>query len=76
MKDLSEITILDILSFYIGLKNFDLNLSQTDLQKQTQEIDAKVDQKIHKALDEIHKHLETQDQKIDYIIKLLGEKKE
>ena len=56
-----EYTFLDILSlinFMIGLQNLDLNVDQQDLEG---------------VVREIHSHLEMQDQKIDYILKLLEE---
>ena len=54
-----EITFLDtlgIMSFLIGVQNLDLNITQEDAQY---------------ILTDIHKHLEKQDAKIDYIIKEL-----
>ena len=52
-----ELTFLDILaimSFCIGLQNLDLNVAQEDLDKQTQELDAR----LRKVVDDIHKHLQ------------------
>lgn len=63
-----ELTFLDILaimSFCIGLQNLDLNVAQEDLDKQTQELDAR----LRKVVDDIHKHLQEQDIKIDRILK-------
>ena len=71
MNDLNNITILDILSFYIGIKNLGMNISQNDLQNQTTDLDKKFSDKMEVALKEIHEHLERQDKKIDYLINLL-----
>ena len=65
-----QLTFLDIvalLSFYIGLENLDLNIGQSDLDRQTQELDARLRENIK----DIHDHLRMQDEKLD---KLLGEK--
>lgn len=67
---------INLLSFIIGLKNLDINVSQTDLQEETKVLDKKLDIKIHAALEDIHSHLEKQDQKLDYIIQLLEEERE
>lgn len=69
--DNGEITFLDLLaimSFCIGLQNLDLNIAQEDLDNQTQELDAR----LRKVVDDIHKHLQKQDAKIDYIISTLN----
>ena len=67
---------INLLSLIIGIKNLDMNISQTDLQEETKRLDKKVDEKVHSALEEIHTHLQRQDKKLDYIIKLLEELKE
>ena len=70
-----EFTVIDIislLSFAIGLENLEMNISQTDLQEETQKLDAAVDKKVQFALTEIHTHLEEQDKKIDLILKRIG----
>ena len=51
-----QLTFLDIvalLSFYIGLENLDLNIGQSDLDRQTQELDARLRENIK----DIHDHL-------------------
>ena len=65
-----EFTFLDILTimgFCIGLQNLDLNISQENLDNQTQELDAR----LHKVVDDIHQHLALQDKKIDKILEVL-----
>ena len=65
-----EWTFLDIIglmSFCIGLQNLDLNITQDNLDSQTQELDAK----LRAVVDDIHEHLKAQDKKIDNINKLL-----
>ena len=65
-----EFTFLDIISiisFCVGLQNLDLNIAQEDLDNQTQELD----RKLHEVIDDIHQHLQMQDEKIDTILKEL-----
>lgn len=67
-----EITFLDaisLMSFFIGLQNLDLNVTQEDAQKLQKQTDANTSL----ILDEVHKHLERQDEKIDMILKRLEE---
>lgn len=59
--------ILTLMGFCIGLQNLDLNISQENLDNQTQELDAK----LRVVVDDIHQHLKTQDQKIDAIWEVL-----
>ena len=69
-----EWTFLDLvglISFFIGLENLDMNITQSDLQEETQRLDKKVDEKVQFALDEIHSHLEQQDAKIDELLRRL-----
>ena len=66
--DNGELTFLDLLSiisFCVGLQNLDLNLQQEDLDSQTQELDSR----LRAVVDDIHKHLQEQDIKIDKILK-------
>ena len=63
-KDSEQFDLLDmlgLLSFFIGLMNLEENITQGDLQDKTQFI-----------IDEIHAHLEKQDDKIDEILRRLG----
>ena len=72
--DNGEWTFLDVLtliSFIVGLQNLDMNITQEDMANTTAELDAKVDAKFSRALDEIHSHLELQDHKIDDILNRL-----
>lgn len=65
-----EWTFLDIITivgFIVGLQNLDLNIAQEDLDNQTQELDAR----LHRVVDDIHKHLQMQDDKIDRILEEL-----
>ena len=62
--DNGNFTFLDIISltsFLIGLMNLEENLTQGDLQDKTQLI-----------LDEIHGHLQEQDNKLDEILRRLN----
>ena len=53
-----------IISFIIGLANYNENIGQTDLQEV-----------VNGAIDDIHRHLQMQDNKIDNILELLKEGK-
>ena len=55
--------IISLISFCVGLQNLDLNISQENLDNQTHELDAS----LRKVVDEIHRHLTIQDEKIDKI---------
>lgn len=59
-EQLSFIDLLSIMSFCIGLMNLEINITQEDVDNQTQTI-----------LNEVHGHLETQDIKLDNIIERL-----
>lgn len=61
--------ILNILSFIIGILNYNENLTQGDKQELMQEID----NKISLVLDKVQKHLEIQDKQLNIIIKRLEE---
>ena len=67
MNELTFMDLINIVSFIVGLQNLDLNISQNDLDSQTEQLD----KKLRSNVDEIHKHLEKQDRKIDYIIQEL-----
>ena len=68
---LNFIDLLSVMSFYIGLLNLDMNITQNDMEKQTADIDRCVNQHLHEVLDEIHTHLESQDIKLAEIQKQL-----
>lgn len=72
--ELTWLDLLNVLSFYIGLKNLDLNIDQNDMDRQTKEIDERANELVHDAITEIHQHLEMQDKKIDKILSMLGDK--
>lgn len=67
-----QFTFLDIvslISFFIGLENLNENLTQGDKQDLMSELSNKAEI----LLKEIHAHLESQDDKIDLILKKLEE---
>lgn len=72
--ELTGIDILNIIGLYVSLKNLDLNIDQTDIANQTQDINEQANQLVNAAIAEIHAHLEMQDKKIDMILQKLGEK--
>lgn len=63
--------ILNIISFWVGLQNLELNIGQQDLDNQTQELD----KRLKAVVDDIHQHLKDQDVKIDKIIEVLNYEK-
>ena len=65
-----EFTFLDIvslMSFFIGLVNLEENLTQGDKQ----ELQKDLSEKAELLLNEIHSHLELQDEKLDMILQKL-----
>lgn len=60
-NNLSSIDALSFVSFVIGLQNYIENVDQNTLQEALQ-----------KSTNDIHKHLQIQDEKINYIIQQLG----
>ena len=65
-----EYTFLDMLSiasFLIGLQNLDMNVDQNDMQ----DLQNTFNQTLDKTVNEIHQHLEVQDNKLDEILKRL-----
>ena len=66
-----ELTFLDVvalLSYIIGVENLEMNITQSDVQEQTKEINKTADERVDRLLSEIHSHLEMQDKKLDAII--------
>ena len=67
------IDIISLIGFCVGLQNLDLNISQENLDNQTQELDAK----LHEVVNDIHKYLTLQDEKINRILEgMYGKDKE
>ena len=72
--DNGEFTFLDtlaIVSFCVGLQNLELNITEQDINEQTQELD----RSLRKVVDDIHKHLSFQDAKLNLILNRLEELK-
>ena len=66
-----EFTFLDFLammSFWIGMQNLEMNLTQDDKQ----DLQRDLADKSERLLNEIHAHLEQQDKKIDEILATIG----
>ena len=71
--DNGEFTFIDLLaitSFWIGIENYNMNLTQDDKQDLINELSTKSEL----LLKEIHQHLEKQDKKIDLILEALNER--
>jgi len=68
--DNGEFTFLDIISlmsFFIGIQNLDLNVTQEDAQNLEHQLNSNVEL----LLTELHGHLQNQDNKLDEILKKL-----
>lgn len=63
--EMTFMDMLSIMSFMIGVKNLDLNVTQEDAQKLQSELSEKTDL----LLKEIHGHLERQDKLLEELIK-------
>lgn len=70
--ELTLLDILNVLSFVIGLINLDLNVDQNDMDAQTREISDRANALVNNAIEDIHKHLLSQDAKIDRILEVLN----
>ena len=66
-KQLDFLDILTIMSFCISLQNLELNISQDDLQKETE----KLDKVLRENVEDIHQHLSVQDTKLNIIMEQL-----
>lgn len=62
-NQLDVMDILNIMSFWIGLRNLDENISQNDISDM-----------INSAIEDIHKHLQEQDERLERIEVLLYDK--
>lgn len=73
MNDNVQFTFLDIitlLGFVISLENLNQNLSQNDKQ----DLQNDLSEKAERILNEIHTHLQDQDEKLNRIMEILNEK--
>lgn len=68
-NQLSCLDTMNIMSFVIGLMNYNENLTQNDKQELLSEFNNKAEI----LLNEIHSHLEQQDKKLDAILARLEE---
>ena len=65
--------IISVMSFCIALQNLDLNISQEDIANSSAEIEQAVNDRLEKALADIHGHLSVQDTKLNLILSKLEE---
>ena len=70
MLNYSFIDLVNLMDLAISLQNLRSNTSQEDSQK----LEKHFNDKLELVLDEIHTHLQEQDNKIDLILKKLEEK--
>ena len=64
----SFLDIITLISFCIALENLDMNITQEDMQNSTE----KLDKALRSNVEEIHEHLEMQDEKINKILEVLN----
>ena len=70
-SQLEFLDLLNIASFCIALMNLEENVTQGDKQDLMEELGKKTDQ----LLQEIHGHLQVQDEKLDHIMEVLENEK-
>ena len=66
-NQLEFLDLLSIASFVIALQNLDMNITQEDMAETTE----RLDRGLRTEVDEIHKHIEEQDRKLDEILSRL-----
>ena len=71
-NNLEFLDLLSVASFCIGLMNLDENITQGDMQDLEQQFNTQT----RTVLNEIHAHLQDQDEKINEILQLLKEQME
>ena len=69
-NELSFIDLLSIISFLVGLQNLELNVSASDINEQTQDLN----KSLKRVVDDIHNHLSVQDAKLNIILNKLEDK--
>ena len=69
LKDWDFLDIITLISFCISLQNLELNISQDDLQKQEEHFNEALRQNV----EEIHRHLEEQDRKLNKLLEVLND---
>ena len=67
--ELTFIDMISLISFAVGLENLELNVTADDIAAQTADLDARVNEKFHDLLTEIHTHLRTQDDKLEELLR-------
>lgn len=70
LNKLDFVDLLSIASFVIALMNLEENLTQGDKQ----DLEQKFNQKLDGLLNEIHNHLQQQDNKLNEMLKIIKEK--
>ena len=65
--ELTFIDLLSIISFCVGLQNLELNITASDIDAQTQDLD----KRLHGVINDIHGHLSVQDAKLSLILNRL-----
>lgn len=70
MNDSEFIDAVNLLSFLIGILNYQENLTQNDKQEIIQEFNTK----LNRVMTQIEGHLKSQDQRLEQIEKFLSER--
>ena len=63
-SEYSFLDILSIASFVIALQNLDMNITQEDMAKTTEQLD----KSLRLNVEDLHRHLELQDMKLNEVI--------
>lgn len=66
-RQLDFLDLLNILSFLIAVENLKENMTQSDKQ----DLQKDLSESTERLLNEVHAHLEAQDQKIDRILNIM-----
>ena len=66
-RQLDFLDLLNILSFLIAVENLQENMTQSDKQ----DLQKDLSESTERLLNEVHEHLEAQDQKIDRILNIM-----
>lgn len=70
-RELTLLDLISIISFCVGLQNLELNITEQDINEQTQDLN----KSLKAVVDDIHNHLSVQDAKLNLILNKLEESK-
>lgn len=65
--ELTFMDIISLISYQIGVENLHMNVTQEDMAH----VAADIDEKMARAIEDIHRHLAVQDSKLNIIMEVL-----